>query len=296
MTGSGLAPGVHTVLVTPFRADQSLDEGSMGPLVELVVSAGVQGVLALGFLGEAHKLSDGERRRVLELALLHVDGRVEVTAGVSQPSTFGAAAAARAAERLGVTAVMVAPPAGTSAGPELREHFLRVADGLSVPVVVQDYPASGGVRMPVEFLVSLVAELPPGSAVKLEEPPTAAKIARLRAAAPALPVIGGLGGAAVLHELAAGSAGTMTGFAYPELLVEIVEAHRAGDTERARRVFEGQEGLGLGVRKEILRRRGAIADATVRAPAPALDEQTLSGLDALLETRRQADRLGVPTG
>src|SRR4029079_17822177 len=99
----------------------------------------------------------------------------------------------------------------------------RVGDGLSVPVVVQDHPASSGVRLPVDFLAGLANELPPGSVVKLEEPPTAAKTAALRRAAPGVSIFGGLGGAALLHELDAGSIGTMTGFAFPHLLVEIVE-------------------------------------------------------------------------
>ena len=106
--------------------------------------------------------------------------------------------------------------------------------------------------------------------VKLEDPPTPAKTAALRAAAPSLEVFGGLGGTALLHELEAGSAGTMTGFALPQVLVEIVAAHQAGEPARARRlyesalpllVFEAQPVVGLGLRKEILRRRGAIASA-----------------------------------
>src|SRR5439155_1965195 len=173
----------------------------------------------------------------------------------------------------------------------LHEHFRRVGDGLSVPVVVQDHPASSGVRLPVEFLAGLAGSLPRGSAVKLEEPPTAPKTAALRRAAPGLPIYGGLGGASLLHELDAGAVGTMTGFAFPHLLVEIVEAHAGGDGDRARRVFESalpllvfeaQPVVGLGLRKEILRRRGAIAHATVRQPAAAVDERSLAALGELL--------------
>jgi 4-hydroxy-tetrahydrodipicolinate synthase len=127
--------------------------------------------------------------------------------------------------------------------------------------------------------------------VKLEEPPTPAKTAAVREAAPGLPVFGGLGGTALLHELEQGADGTMTGFALPQLLVDIVDAHRSGDGDRARRVFEAalpllvfeaQPVVGLGIRKEILRRQGAIADATVRQPAARLDERTLAALDQLL--------------
>jgi 4-hydroxy-tetrahydrodipicolinate synthase len=148
------------------------------------------------------------------------------------------------------------------------------------------------VRLPVEFLAGLTEVLPPGSVIKLEDPPTATKTARVRSLAPGLPVFGGLGGVALLQELQAGAVGTMTGFACPELLVEIVESHEAGERSRAHAVFaralpllvfEAQPGVGLGVRKEILRRRGAIVDATMRTPVAGLDQRTLASLDELLE-------------
>ena len=286
-----LSPGVHSVLVTPFAADESLDEASIRTLVDYYVAAGVVGVLALGVLGEADKVSDAERERVQGAVLEQADGRVQVTVGISAPSTALAVDRGLAAARAGAGAVMVAPPAESVAGPALRDHYRRIGEHVGIPVVVQDLPSVGGVRLPVDFLVALVAELPPGSVVKLEDPPTPAKTAALRAAAPSLEVFGGLGGTALLHELEAGSAGTMTGFALPQVLVEIVAAHQAGEPARARRlyesalpllVFEAQPVVGLGLRKEILRRRGAIASAVVRQPAPAPDGHSLGALDDLL--------------
>jgi 4-hydroxy-tetrahydrodipicolinate synthase len=292
-----LAAGVHSVLVTPFATDESLDEASLRTLVDYYVAAGVAGVLVLGVLGEADKLSDAERERVQAAALTRAGGRVQVTVGVSAASTVLAATRALSAERAGADAVMVAPPPESLAGPVLREHFRRVGERLSIPVVVQDLPAVGGVRMPVEFLASLAEELPPGSVVKLEDPPTARKTAALREVAPDLPVFGGLGGTQLLHELEASASGTMTGFALPHLLVEIVAAHTTGELERARRVyeaalpllvFEAQPVIGLGLRKEILRRRGAIAEATVRQPSPPPDERSLAALDELLQAAQAA--------
>jgi 4-hydroxy-tetrahydrodipicolinate synthase len=286
-----LRAGVHSVLVTPFGRDESVDEASVRTLVDYYVAAGVAGVLALGVLGEADKLSDAERERVQTAVLDQSDGRVQVTLGVSAPSTARAVDRARFAAREGADAVMVAPPAESVAGPALRDHYRRIGEQGGLPVVVQDLPSVGGVRLPVDFLTALAAELPPGSVVKLEDPPTPVKTAALRAAAPSLAVFGGLGGTALLHELEAGSAGTMTGFALPHVLVEIVAAYQAGEPERARRsyesalpllLFEAQPAVGLGLRKETLRRRGAIATATVRQPAPGLDEQSLAALGELL--------------
>jgi 4-hydroxy-tetrahydrodipicolinate synthase len=288
-----LRPGVHGILVTPFNDDESLDEASLRTLIDYFVAAGVAGVVVLGVFGEGDRLSDAERERVLAISLDHGLGRVDVTATATHAATVVTTARAGEAARAGVSAVMVSPPTGSSAGPRLRDHFRRIADDVEVPVVIQDYPLGSGVQMPVDFLAELVEVLPPGSAVKVEEAPTPPKIVNLRAAVPTLRIFGGLGGVTLLHDLQAGADGTMTGFAVPELLVEIIEAHRAGDSTHARRtyeqalpllVFEAQPAISLPVRKEILRRRGAIAGGTVRMPASVLDPWTLMALDELLAT------------
>lgn len=288
-----ILPGVHSVLVTPFSSDEEVDERSVETLIDDCVEAGVTGVLVLGVLGEADRLSDVERDRLIHAAIAHARGRVQVTVGVTHQASVVAAARARSAVQAGASAVMASPPAGCNVGSALRDHFRRVADGLDVPLVVQDYPTNNGVHMPVDFLAELAKELPPGSAVKLEDPPTPAKIATLVETVQEVQVFGGLGGVSLPQELVAGAAGTMTGFALPELLVRIVGAHRANDAQHARRVFEkalpllvfeAQPVVGLGIRKEILRQRGAIADATARSPTPKPDARTLAALGELLRT------------
>lgn len=244
-----LAPGVHSVLPTPFAAGESLDEESIASLVDYYLGCRVDGVLVLGVLGEADKLSDGERERVQRATIAAVAGRAQVTVGVSHPATVVAAERARAADRAGATAVMVSPPRGAVAGPALREHFRRVADGLPVPVpvLVQDFPAGSGVTLSVEFLAGLADVLPPGSSVKEEDPPTPAKTAALVGAAPALTVY--------------------------EAALPLLS-------------FTGGSVVGLGLRKEILRRAGVIRSATVRAPAATVDERALAELTELLEAAR----------
>ena len=286
-----LKPGVHNVTATPFLPDESLDEASLRTLVEYCVATGCDGMLILGVLGEVDKLSDAERDRAIAGFVDASNGRLEMTVGVTAGSTVTARERALRAVELGADAVMVSPPPGSVAGPALREHFRRVAEGLPVTFVVQDHPTSSGVKLPLDFLVGLAEVLPPGSVVKLEDPPSAAKTAALLAATDAYQVLGGLGGVSLLGELDAGSSGAMTGFAIPEALVEIVSAHRRGDREAARAaferalplmVFEFQPGAGVALRKEILRRRGALAHATVRQPAPKPDAFSLAMLDRLL--------------
>jgi 4-hydroxy-tetrahydrodipicolinate synthase len=187
---------------------------------------------------------------------------------------------------------MLAPPALPRPNEAaLRRHFLAVAAAVGVPIVVQDHPASSGVWMSVEFLASLAAESASCRVIKLEEEPSPPKVRRLLSADPELAILGGLGGMMLLEELRAGAAGTMTGFGFPEILVGIVRRWFAGDMAGARNAFyratplirfENQPVLNLPIRKEVYRRRGAIASARVRAPGAVLDPGTLADLDDLL--------------
>lgn len=289
----GLKPGVHCIAATPFLPDESLDLPSVGALMDYLAAGGCQGALVLGVLGEADRLSDRERDQVLNAALERGGHQLQISVGITHNSTRITRDRAMAAQQAGVAAVMVSPPPGSAAGPALREHFKRVASNLSIPLIVQDHPTSSGVKMPVEFIASLYELLPPGSVCKLEDPPTAIKMNKLRDLEPGYQIFGGLGGVSLLHELDAGSAGAMTGFAVSELLVEIVSAYRQGDRTHAAEayqralplmVFEAQPGAGVALRKEILRRRGAIAHATVRQPAPIPDRFALALLEDLLES------------
>ena len=135
--------------------------------------------------------------------------------------------------------------------------------------------------------------------IKLEDPPTPFKTLRILEHAKGLDVaiFGGLGGVFLLEELMAGAAGAMTGFAFPAILVKIVTLFRAGQIDEAASVFyasvplmrfEFQEGIGMAIRKEVPRRRGAIAHAGIRAPGGTLDETTRRALDRVLAWSRQA--------
>lgn len=290
---NGLTPGVHCIAATPFLPDESLDLASVGTLMDYLIAGGCKGVLVLGVLGEADRLSDYERDQVLNAALETGGNEMEISVGITHNSTKVTKERANAAQRVGVAAVMVSPPPGSAAGPALKDHFKRIAADLTIPLIVQDHPTSSGVKMPVEFIAGLYEFLPPGSVCKLEDPPTPVKMNKLRELEPGYQIFGGLGGVSLLHELDAGSAGAMTGFAAVEALVEVVSAYQSDDRERARAayeralplmVFEAQPGAGVALRKEILRRRGAIAHSTVRQPAPTPDTFALSILDDLMSS------------
>ena len=233
----GLRPGVHCIAATPFLPHEAVDLESIGTLMDYLIAGGCQGALVLGVLGEADRMSDYERDQVLAAALERGGNDLQISVGITHNSTKITKERADAAQAAGVAAVMVSPPPGSAAGPALKEHFKRIAADLSIPFIVQDHPTSSGVKMPVEFIASLYEFLPPGSVCKLEDPPTPIKMNKLRELEPGYQIFGGLGGVSLLHELDAGSAGAMTGFAAVEALVEIVSAYQAGDRDLRPRRF-----------------------------------------------------------
>ena len=288
--------GIFHILATPFREDGALDTTGYPRLIESVLSTGVNGLTILGIAGEAHRLTDEERRRVVETVVKETRGRVPVAVGVSASGTHLATAFARMAHELGADALMVAPPTGLKNLEAVAEHYRIVAAATGLPIVLQDEPVTTQVNMPAPFIAQVCAEIAQIQAVKLEEPPTLPKITRLRALfGDRVAIFGGLGGVYFFEELSRGADGAMTGFPYPEALRAIREHFVGGRRDEARALFyrwlpliryESQPGAtpgtAVGIRKEILRRRGWIASALVRPPAPALDAATQTELDELL--------------
>lgn len=288
--------GVFHIMATPFTDGGELDASGLPRLVEAALATGITGVTLLGIAGEAHRLTDEERRRVVEGVVKEVRGRVPVVVGVSASGTHLATSFTRMAQEHGADGLMVAPPAGLKNLDAVAEYYRTVADAAAVPLVLQDEPVTTQVTMPAAFIARLCGEIPAIEAVKLEEAPTLPKITRLRELiSRRVAIFGGLGGVYFFEELSRGADGAMTGFPYPEALKAIRDHFVAGRRDEARALFyrwlpliryESQPGstpgTAVGIRKEILRRRGWIDSSHVRPPAPALDAGTLDELGEIL--------------
>jgi len=285
--------GVYTILTTPFQSDGSLDDAGLRKLVEASIACGIDGVTALGVAGEAHKLTEAERRRVVALTIDTVADRVPVVVGASSESTEATIEACRDAERAGAAGVMIAPPTFVQPGAALTRHFARISEATTLPITLQDFPPVNGVTLGPADMAGLVEAAPTIVTVKLEDPPTPQRVAQLveLLGDRDVSIVGGAGGLYLLDELRRGTRGTMTGFAYPEVLVRIWSAWKAGDHAAAADayyrflpllVFEGQPKLGVAIRKEILRRRGLIANALVRQPGPQLVPAIVDDLEETL--------------
>jgi 4-hydroxy-tetrahydrodipicolinate synthase len=284
--------GTIPILATPFRDDESLDLESWQRLLEFMIGLHVDGVTILGVLGESNRLSDHEREALIQCAVSTVNKRVPIIVGTSHSGTQAAKYLSRMAQTLGADAVMVAP--GKEAGPNddrIVETYQRIADGLAIPIVLQDHPASTEVHLSPALMLRLLREVPAIQAVKEEAVPTAPKIRQLREGLGErrIPILTGLGALYAPFDLDAGSDGFNTGFAFPEVLMAMVNAAHAADWQRvhdlfgrfaALIVFEQQPGVA--VRKEILRRRGLLASARARHPGATIAPPVAKRLEALL--------------
>jgi len=289
--------GMHWMLATPFNDDESLDLPSVKKLVDKAAESGCVGVVALGEMGEWRRLSDYERNQVLDAVMAAAGKRLLVTVGTTATGTLVGVQRAKEAAKAGAAAVMVSPPPFAKPNPAAVQAFYqRVAGAITIPLVVQDFPQTSGVHMSPQFIADLAKAIPGFKYLKLEDPPTPPKISRIKElTGDRLGIFGGLGGVFLLDELRRGGIGAMTGFAYPEALVEIIRLSFAGDDKKAAELFnkylplilyEGQDGIGLSIRKEAIKGRGLMASARARHPAPAIDDASRRELTHLIQSLR----------
>jgi 4-hydroxy-tetrahydrodipicolinate synthase len=298
--------GVFPILATPFDTQETPDLESFDRLVRFMAGLGVEGVTILGVLGEANRLLDAEREQLIRTAVAAA-GDMPVIVGTSHSGTRAARELSQMAEQLGARAVMVTPHAEAVPGEQrIVEYYRAIGEGIRIPVVLQDHPASTQVHMTAPLILRILEEVPGIAAIKEEAVPTAPKIRALAAGMKArkVPILTGLGALYGLFDLEAGSSGFNTGFALPEVLSAMAAAARAGDWKRARDVYTRflplivfEQQPGVAIRKEILRLRGAIRGSTVRHPAAALQPATAQQLrqliDAILPGQDLAKRLVV---
>jgi 4-hydroxy-tetrahydrodipicolinate synthase len=303
------AKGVYLITVTPFTDGGTLDLESTDRLADFYLEKGVTGLTVLGVMGEAPKLTADESRAYVKRVLARVDGRVPVVVGVSSPGFAAMGELAKSVMDLGAAGVMVGPGAAVRTDDQAVAYYEMAAEtlGPGTPFCVQDHPlAYNGVQLPVPVLTRIFKAIPTAVMLKHEDwpGPGLAKLSALRAASQKgeirrISILAGNGGGVFLpEELSRGADGAMTGFSYPEMMVDVVAAHGAGDVARAHDLFdaylplaryEQQSALGLAVRKYLLLKRGAIASAAIRKPGPKLSAADVADIDRLIA--RQERRL-----
>ena len=298
------ARGVYIISVTPFTDTGGLDLESTDRLVDFYLESGVTGITVLGMMGEAPKLTADESRTFARHVMKRVRNRVAVVVGVSSPgfAVMGALAAGVMAD--GAAGVMVAPPATVRTDGQILDYFAGVAETLgSNPWVLQDFPLATGVQMSPSVIAALIQTIPTCLMLKHEDWPGLNKITTLRESMAKgdtrrISILVGNGGVFLPEELARGADGAMTGFAYPEMMVEVCRLFEAGQIEHATDLFdaylplvryEQQPEAGLAVRKHVLAKRGIIASSVLRKPGKVLTGLDIGEVERLMA--RQARRL-----
>lgn len=300
------AKGVYLITVTPFADDGALDLSSTDRMVDFYLERGATGLTILGIMGEATKLTAEESRIFVRQVLARVAGRVPVIVGASAAGFAPMRELTTSVMDLGASGVMVAPAPTLRTDEQILAYFDMVGEtlGPQVPWVLQDHPVSTGVQMSASVVTRILKNAPNCVMLKHEDCPGLAKLSAIRAAdangdIPRVSILAGNGGGLFLpEELGRGADGAMTGFAYPEMMVGVCQAHASGDVQRSHDIFdaylplaryEQQPGIGLAVRKHLMVARGAIASVTVRRPGPRLSASDIADIQRLVQ--RQDKRL-----
>ncbi|WP_442931633.1 dihydrodipicolinate synthase family protein [Microvirga sp. CF3062] len=293
------AAGVYVICPTPFESDGRVDAASTDRMVEAYLKAGATGLTILGIMGEAPKLAADEALAFARQVIATVAGRVPVIVGVSAAGFAAMSGLSSKVMDAGAAGVMIAPPSTLKTDDQIVSYYADAVEaiGSDVPWVLQDYPLTTNVVMTPKVIMRIIEQSPSCVMLKHEDWPGLDKITTLRRASDAgqarrVSILCGNGGMFLPFEMERGADGAMTGYAYPEMLVGVVNLINQGKRTEAHDLFnrhlplvryETQPGVGLAVRKYVLKRRGIIATDTLRKPGPKLSPETIADIEWLME-------------
>jgi 4-hydroxy-tetrahydrodipicolinate synthase len=298
------AKAVFPIAPTPFLADGRIDEASVDRMIDHYVAAGADGCTILGIMGEAPKLDQGEAIGFIARCVARAP-KLPFVVGVSAPGFAAMRALSRAAMAKGAAGVMIAPPPSLRTDDQIVSYYAQAAEaiGPDIPFVIQDYPLTVSVIMTPDVIRRIIADNPSCVMLKHEDWPGLEKISALRryekeGKLRRVPILTGNGGLFLDFEMERGADGAMTGYAFPEMLIDVVRLSREGKREQAHDLFdahlplvryEQQQGVGLAVRKYVMMRRGVIATDAQRKPAMSLSATAKAEVDYLLKRLSRRD-------
>jgi dihydrodipicolinate synthase/N-acetylneuraminate lyase len=286
--------GVYVILCTPFDGQGNVDHESLRKLVAFCVDSGVHGIVTTANASEFWTLSDEERKAIVRLVVGEVSGRAKVVAGVTSGSAWTSSMLGRDAQEAGADALMSMPPmTGSVPLPAAYRFYEMLASSVSIPIFIQNHEPPMGTKMPPDFVVRLVSELPNVDYVKEETyPPGRPITAELSQAGAGLKgVMGGIGARYLLDEYRRGACGTMPACPWADVHVQIWNALKSGDEDRAREIHNAllpimnyENMLSIPMYKEVLLRRGLATSDYVRSVfGNPLDDQDRRELDRMLD-------------
>ena len=299
------AAGTFAIAPTPFHDDGRIDERSIDRLSDFYTEVGCDGVTVLGILGEAPKLDATEAEQVA-LRFIKRAKDLQVIVGVSAPGFASMRSLAKASMDAGAAGVMIAPPPHLRTDDQIIGYFKQAQEAIGddIPWVLQDYPLTLTVVFTPAVIRKIVTDSPSCVMLKHEDWPGLEKITTLRnfqkdGSLRPLSILVGNGGLFLDFEMERGADGAMTGYAFPELLIDVVKLSKAGKRDAAHDLFdahlpliryEQQPGVGLTVRKYVLQKRGIIAASAQRKPGAVITPQARAEVDYLLSRVARVDR------
>jgi 4-hydroxy-tetrahydrodipicolinate synthase len=297
------AQGVFPIAPTPFHPDGRVDEESLDRMADFYLACGVTGVTVLGQMGEAPKLDAAESLAIARRLIARMP--VPVVVGVTAPGFAAMRALTLEVMAAGAAGVMIAPPNTLRTDDQITGYYDQAvqAIGVDVPFVLQDYPLTFSVQMTPGVIRTIVQAHPSCVMLKHEDWPGLEKISALRRFEAEgkmrhISILCGNGGLFLDFECERGANGAMTGYAFPDMLVDVVRLCAQGQREAAHDLFdahlpllryEQQPGVGLAVRKYVMMRRGILSSDTQRKPAAGLSPTARTEVDYLLARLARAD-------
>lgn len=304
MTFDTRSRGVYAIATTPFFDDGSIDFDSIDRLTDFYVESGCTGITILGIMGEAPKLEPDESRAIVRRVVSRA--AVPVIVGVSAPGFAAMRSLARESMEIGAAGVMIAPPPALRTDDQIVNYFAGAVEavGEDVPWVLQDYPLTLTVVMTPGVIARIMSDHPSCQMLKHEDWPGLEKVSKLRAMQKAgtlrdFSILCGNGGLFLDFEPERGADGAMTGYGFPDMLCELVDLFAAGRRDEAHDLFdahlpliryEQQLGIGLAIRKHVLKRRGVLSSDAQRKPAQLLSATAKAEVDYLLARIARYDR------
>src|SRR6201999_2042698 len=274
------AAGTFAIAPTPFHDDGRIDEKSIDRLTDFYAEIGCDGVTVLGILGEAPKLDGAEAEEVAKRFVKRAGSKMQIIVGVSAPGFATMRSLARVSMDAGAAGVMIAPPPSLRTDDQITGYFKQAVEaiGPDIPWVLQDYPLTLSVVFTPAVIKKIVMESPSCVMLKHEDWPGLEKISALRGfqkdgSLRPLSILTGNGGLFLDFEMERGADGAMTGYAFPEMLIDVVRLSKEGRRDAAHDLFdahlpliryEQQPAIGLAVRKYVLQKRGIIASSAQR--------------------------------
>jgi 4-hydroxy-tetrahydrodipicolinate synthase len=230
--------GCGTALVTPFRADGTLDEPALVSLVEWQIESGVNFLVACGTTGEASTMTEAENARVIEIVVNTAAGRVPVFGGCTHNATSVAVERAKKLAKIpGLDGLLTANPYYNRPGQEGQyQHFRAIAEAVELPILLYNIPSRTGTNMEPATVLRL-AELTNVIGVK-ESSGNLAQITTILNDAPSGFKVFSGDDAMTLPIISVGGAGlvSVASNAIPAQMAQMVQAALSGDWTKAREI------------------------------------------------------------